>query len=117
MDHLRRYDLTVGARYHGVALALQAERIGLTITVDSRTKELCEQTGVPSVAAEDLRGPVTRKTLHDRVKRFDGAAYDELRAARAATYVDFLTGNGLPVAPFLLGLARRSPAMQVPVPA
>jgi len=73
MDHLRRYDLTVGARHHGVALALQAERIGLTITVDTRTKELCEQTGVPSVAAEDLRGPVTRRTLHERVKRFDGA--------------------------------------------
>ncbi len=126
MDHLRRYDLTVGARYHGVALALQAERIGLTITVDSRTKELCEQTGVPNVAAEDLRGPVTRKTLHDRVKRFDGAAYDELRATKAATYLDFLTGNGLALAPSLFGLARRTPAVapahvfppvQVPVPA
>ena len=117
MDHLRRYDLTVGARYHGVALALQAERIGLTITVDTRTKELCEETGVPNVAIEDLRGPVTRRTLHDRVKGFDGAAYDELRAAKAATYVDFLVGNGIAPAPYLFGLARRSPADALPVPA
>jgi hypothetical protein len=90
--------------------------MGLTITVDTRTKELCEETGVPNVAAEDLRGPVTRRTLHERVKRFDGAAYDELRAARAATYVDFLVGNGLPPAPYLLGLARRTPLDAVPVP-
>jgi len=117
MDHLRRYDLTVGAHYHGVALALQAERIGLTVTVDTRTKELCEETGVPNVAIEDLRGPVTRRTLHDRVKDFDGAAYDELRAAKAATYVDFLVGNGITPAPHLFGLARRSPADAVPVPA
>jgi hypothetical protein len=108
MDHLRRYDMSVGARYHGVALALQAERIGITITVDTRTKELCEQTGVPSVAAEDLRGPVTRRTLHDLVKGFDGAAYDALRARKAATYVDFLSGNGIVPAPFLDGIAGRA---------
>jgi hypothetical protein len=65
---------------------------------------------------EDLRGPVTRRTLHDRVRRFDGAAYDELRAARAATYVDFLVGNGIAPAPYLLGLARRTPLDAVPVP-
>jgi hypothetical protein len=111
MDHLRRYDLTVGARYHGVALALQAERMGLTITVDSRTEELCQQTGVPYVSAEELTGPVTRSTLHDRVRRFDGTAYDELRASKAATYVDFLAANGITPAPYLYGLAQR------PVPA
>ena len=118
MDHLRRYDFTVGARYHGVALALQAERMGLTITVDSRTKELCEQTGVPNVSAEELTGPVTRATLHDRVRRFDGTAYDELRTSKAATYVDFLTANGITPAPFLHGLARRPvPAPAIPAQA
>jgi hypothetical protein len=107
MDHLRRYDVTVGARYHGVALALQAERIGLTVTVDTRTKELCEQTGVPNVAAEDLNGPITRHILHDRLRRFDGAAYDEMRASKAATYVDFLAANGVSPAPYLYDLAGR----------
>jgi hypothetical protein len=117
MDHLRRYDLTVGARYHGVALALQAERMGLTITVDSRTEELCQQTGVPHVSAEELTGPVTRSTLHDRVRRFDGTAYDELRAGKASTYVDFLAANGIAPAPYLYGLARRPVPVSVPAQA
>lgn len=114
MDHLRRYDLTVGARYHGVALALQAERMGLTITVDSRTEELCQQTGVPYVSAEELTGPVTRATLHDRVRRFDGTAYDERRAGKAATYVDFLVANGITPAPYLSDIARRPAPVVVP---
>ena len=62
------YDLTVGARYHGVALALQAERMGLTVTIDTRTKELCERTGVPHISAEELQGVVTRKTLFEEAE-------------------------------------------------
>ena len=107
MDHLRNYDLTLGARYHGVALALQAEKMGLTITIDTRTKELCEQTGVPNVSAEEIKGVVTRKRLYERLKAFDGRRYDDFRSMKAHVYVDFLTGNGIKPAEYLLRIAGR----------
>jgi polysaccharide pyruvyl transferase WcaK-like protein len=46
MESLRGCDLTIGPRYHGTALAIQAERMGVTVTIDSRTEELCMETGV-----------------------------------------------------------------------
>ncbi|CAH1660958.1 PS_pyruv_trans domain-containing protein [Hyphomicrobiales bacterium] len=104
MDSLRRYDLTVGTRYHGVALALQAERMGLTLTIDSRTKELCENTGVPHVEAASLTGPITRFRLKKLVQ-FDPVAYDRHRAKAAAKYVRFLKDNRLQPAPFLTKIA------------
>ena len=60
---------------------------------------------------------MTRATLHDRVRRFDGTAYDELRASKAATYVDFLAANGIAPAPYLYDLARRPVPVAVPAPA
>jgi len=104
MDTLRRHDLTIGARYHGVALALQAERMGLTVTIDSRTRELCENTGVPHVAATDLTTPLTRSSLKKMI-RFDPDAYDRHRSAAASRYLDFLTANRLQPASFLQRIA------------
>ncbi len=104
MDSLRRYDLTVGARYHGVALALQAEQMGITVTVDSRTRELCENTGVPHVDATQLTAPITRVSLKKLIQ-FDPGAYDLHRSAGASKYMDFLSANGLRPAAFLHRIA------------
>jgi hypothetical protein len=104
MDTLRRHDLTIGSRYHGVALALQAGRMGLTVTIDSRTRELCENTGVPHVAAADLTAPLTRSSLKKMIN-FDPDAYDRHRSAAALRYLDFLTVNRLEPAPFLRRIA------------
>jgi len=104
MDSLRRYDLTIGSRYHGVALALQAERMGLTVTIDSRTRELCENTAVPYIAAEELTAPITRFNLKKLIK-FDPVAYDKHRSESAAKYLEFLTANKLKPSPFLKRIA------------
>jgi hypothetical protein len=104
MDTLRRHDLTIGSRYHGVALALQAGRMGLTVTIDSRTRELCENTGVPHVAAADLTAPLTRSSLKKMIN-FNPDAYDRHRSAAALRYLDFLTANRLEPAPFLRRIA------------
>lgn len=105
MDSLRRYDLTVGCRYHGVALALQAGKMGLTVTIDTRTAEMCENTGVPYIPAERVTEPLTRARLKQLI-RFDPTAYDMLRSQRAARYIDFLEGNGLSPSPFLRTIAE-----------
>jgi hypothetical protein len=104
MDSLRRHDLTVGSRYHGIALALQAERMGLTVTIDSRTRELCENTSVPHVAAAELNFPLTRTSLRSAIK-FDPKAYDAHRSEAAKRYVSFLEANRIRPAPFLYRIA------------
>jgi len=104
MDSLRRHDLTIGSRYHGVALALQAERMGLTVTIDSRTRELCENTGVPHVSAAELSAPITRFNLKKLIK-FDPVVYDRHRSEAAARYLEFLTENKLQPAAFLKRIA------------
>lgn len=104
MDSLRRYDLAVGTRYHGVALALQAEQMGITITIDSRTRELCENTGVPHVDADRLTTPITRVNLKKLIN-FDPTAYDLHRSQGASKYLDFLIANRLQPAAFLGGIA------------
>ncbi|NNU80006.1 polysaccharide pyruvyl transferase family protein [Halovulum dunhuangense] len=109
MDELRRHDLTIGPRYHGAALAIQAGRMACTITIDSRTEELCRQTDVPHLRAEDMTGPLTRSTLQKLI-RFDGAAFDAGRQARAATYLAFLRENGLRPADGLVALAAETEA-------
>lgn len=95
MQVLGRHDLTIGPRYHGTALALQAERMGVTIAIDSRTEEMCLQTGVPFFRTQDLRDkPLTRASLKQMIQ-FDAVAYDRRRAERARAYIAFLEANGL----------------------
>ena len=104
MDSLRNYDLTVGPRYHGVALALQAERMGLTITIDSRTRELCENTGVPFIPADQCKFQLTRANLKKFLK-FDPDQYDRMRLARARDYVEFLENNSLKPSKYLYAMS------------
>ena len=104
MDELRRHDLTVGTRYHGIALALQTEKMGLTVTIDSRTRELCENTGVPHISVNELNGPITRSSLKKSVV-FDGNSYDQFRSDKAKAYVNFLEANKLKPASYLYKIA------------
>ena len=104
MDELRRYDLLIGPRFHGAQLAIQAERMACTVTIDTRTEEMCRETGVPYLRAEDLTQPLTRARIKQLVK-FDGAAYDRHRAAKCARYVGFLQAAGLTPAAYLSQIA------------
>lgn len=105
MEVLSRHDLTIGPRYHGTALAIQSERMGVTVAIDSRTEEMCGQTGVPFLRVADLRDqPLTRSTLKAMIA-FDPDAYDSQRAERAQAYLRFLEDNELQPADFLKRIA------------
>lgn len=111
MESLRRFDLTIGPRYHGTALALQAERMGVTVTIDSRTEEMCTQTGVPFLRAAELEDrAITRATLKGMIA-FDADTYDTLRAERAGAYVTFLESNGLQPQDYLKRIAAGPPRL------
>jgi len=109
MESLRRHDLTIGPRYHGTAIALQAERMGVCVTIDSRTEEMCSQTGVPFLRASDLADKALTRATVKKMVQFDPVAYDQLRAERAAAYVAFLEANELTPNDYLKKIADGPP--------
>lgn len=106
MDFLRSSDLVIGARYHGVALGIQIGCPGTVFSIDSRTRELCEQTGVPHI---DYRRLVdtTSGDLLELVSWNEQKALmlDSARKKNAHAYLDFFTAHGLAVAPHIQAIA------------
>lgn len=94
MNFMRDFDFVIGARIHGVMLALQAGVPGICIAHDSRTLELCQTMEVPYVRPADLAGDVTKENLRN-LFRFDPEAFDAKRAELRTKYAAFLEGNGL----------------------
>jgi hypothetical protein len=81
--------------------------MGLTVTIDSRTRELCENTSVPYIATAELNFPITRNSLKKAIK-FDPDAYDKHRATAAARYIGFLEANRIKPAAFLRTIAAEA---------
>jgi hypothetical protein len=104
MEHYRRFDFVIGARIHGVMLALQAGIPGVVIAHDSRTLELCETMMVPHVTARQVAGGITLGQLPDLFS-FDARAFDQNRRMLAHRYVTFLEANGLMPVSWLRALA------------
>lgn len=95
MSFLRRYDYAIGPRFHGVALAVQAERPGVVLHVDSRTQEMAETMAIPSRTydidpAIDLRDIVVDAWTADA-----GEAFDTRRNALANVFRKALGDNGI----------------------
>lgn len=105
MEHYRRFDFVIGARIHGVMLALQAGVPALCLVHDSRTLELCQTMMVPYVLAKDVSTGIARDDLL-ALFDFDAEAFDANRRKLAADYVDFLEKNCLIPASFLKDLTK-----------
>lgn len=116
MEHLKRYDLVIGLRIHGVMLALQAGVPAICIAHDSRTRELCETMKVPFVMASDHVSGISRATLTE-IARIDGAAFDENRQQLGKRFGEFLAWQGLRPAPAYRGLLGDPLAAPPPAPA
>lgn len=94
MNFMRDFDFVIGARIHGVMLALQAGVPGICIAHDSRTLELCQTMEIPYVRPADIADGVTKSTLRSFF-RFDPEVFDAKRAELRTKYAAFLEGNGL----------------------
>lgn len=106
MRFMRRADLCLGPRYHGVALAVQAGVPGCVVTIDSRTAELCAGTAIKNFPVSEA----LRMSPADLVERSlwssqDADRFDENRLSKARLYRDFLGGNGLAASEQLLELS------------
>jgi hypothetical protein len=96
MRFLRKFDLTIGPRYHGIALAIQSGRPGMVITIDSRTQELCETTGVKSMPLNDaLRLSISELIECAAWSDADGENLDQARTIQAGRFSDAFLDNGL----------------------
>lgn len=107
MEHYRKFDFVIGARIHGVMLALQAGIPALCIAHDSRTLELCQTMAVPYVFARDVSQGIRRADLL-KIFKFDPDAFDKNRKNIARAYVEFLKGNGLQCATWMENLCSEA---------
>lgn len=104
MECLRRHDFIVGARIHGVLLAMQAGVPAMCIVHDSRTQELCDTMKVPSVNIKKLLGQkISRDLLLDHYN-FDPVVFDENRKELASKYFNLLLENNISVSDHLKSL-------------
>jgi hypothetical protein len=96
MHFLRHYDAVVGARYHGVALGVQAGIPGATLHIDNRTRELSVTTGIPSIGVEEVEGMSVESIVDAaRWNEAQGERFDQNRKKRAAWMARFITSCGL----------------------
>lgn len=100
IEYLKRFDLVVGLRIHGVMLALQAGIPGICVVHDSRTRELCQTMLVPYIESQELTKGFTKKDIIERFE-FDGAAFDLNRKKLSKRYSLFLEGNKLDYADYI----------------
>jgi hypothetical protein len=88
---LKRFDVVLGPRYHGVALGVQAGVPGRVVTIDSRTEELCEGTGIPSVAVSSALDFDADQLVHaSRWSEEEAENFDNVRKLQRHAYLDFL---------------------------
>ncbi|MDQ3288184.1 MAG: polysaccharide pyruvyl transferase family protein [Pseudomonadota bacterium] len=94
MNYLRQFDFVIGARIHGVMLAIQAGVPGVCVAHDSRTLELCQTMALPYVLPAQVRNGLTLDQMRSTFN-FDPDAFDKRRKELAGNYGAFLRGNGL----------------------
>jgi len=98
LEHYLRYDLVIGIRIHGVALALQAGIPGLCIAHDSRIAELCQTMKIPYVTTREIPGGLSRDlAVKFFEERFDPIAFNENRKSLFMKYQQFLTNNHISI--------------------
>ena len=106
MSFLRRYDYAIGPRFHGVALAIQAERPGVVLHVDSRTREMAETMAIPSRSFDDDPVSDLREVVATAWTAEAGAAFDSRRAALAKTFRTALQAHDIAVSARLSALCE-----------
>jgi hypothetical protein len=94
MQAMRRFDFVVGARFHGVMLAIQAGVPGGVIAHDSRTLELCQTMALPVRLGAEAQALEQVGDLR-RLFEFDVPGFAATRERLRKAYLDLLRGAGV----------------------
>lgn len=95
MEYLRKFDFIIGARIHGVMLAIQSGVPGLCIAHDSRIREICEKCQIPFVMASQVKDGITINDIKN-ITKFDGKSFDKNRETISGKYMEFFVNNKIP---------------------
>jgi hypothetical protein len=96
LEFYKNYTCSLGPRYHGVALSLQSGVQGFVITIDSRTKELCDETCVPYLEIDNLRNLTSKEIVESCVWSNEIATkYSEKKMMNRIVFNDFLLSQSL----------------------
>lgn len=78
IDSMSKLDVAIGMRIHGAIAALQSGSLGVCVTFDSRTLELCQTMEVPHIPAEEIAQVDNLLEVFSRV-RFSASEFDRKR--------------------------------------
>jgi len=94
MDYLRCVSLSVGSRFHGNMLAIQAGVPALVFPHDTRTLEMCETMSIPYLPWDNIMPGDTIEKIVQGI-HFSGKAFDERRQELARIYRGLIVDAGL----------------------
>lgn len=90
--YIGSFDFSFGARFHGNVIALWNGVPALFVTIDSRTKELTDFFGLPTIAINDFD---FTKPLEYYYEKADYSVFNATYAAKYDHYLEFLKKNGV----------------------
>jgi hypothetical protein len=104
MASLRECSFVIGARYHGVALGIQAGVPGCVVTIDARTEELSTFSCIPTVGLDEIVKENDIKALRSACNPAWGLHFDDNRAQLSKRWSEFLLRQNLKPAASLIAV-------------
>ncbi len=92
---MKRFDVVVGTRIHGVMAGIQAGVPSVCLCIDSRTLELCQTMGIPYLNSNDYKHGISLEIIESCLKKWDWNSYDDMRQILAKRFDQFSSWNGL----------------------
>jgi len=93
-EFARKFDFSIGYRFHGNVISLWEGIPALFITCDSRTKELCETFALPTLDFNDFD---INHSIEHYYNLADYSEFAKKYAERLKKFIDFSHKNGLKV--------------------
>lgn len=102
---LQKFDAVLGPRFHGVMLGVQAGIPGWVISIDSRTAELAQTTGIPQIPLNVALSLSPEKLINSLTWGSEEAhTLNDARKNSASEFVDFFNSNEITPSAHLLNL-------------
>lgn len=92
------YDMVIGTRFHGVAIGIMNQIMGTIFTIDSRTTELAETSGIKYIPVDDLKDKSYEDIIDSSIwKDEDFERLDKQTKFCKDQFDIFFAQNGLPL--------------------
>ncbi|MCK6425608.1 MAG: polysaccharide pyruvyl transferase family protein [Burkholderiaceae bacterium] len=106
IEYMRKFDLSIGHRFHGNMATLAAGRPGVVLSHDARTSELVRLMGIPSLdSTVFLRGIPSIDEVLAAIS-FDAASFDRARSRLARHWIEVFGRIGIPLETHLQDIGR-----------